>query len=162
LCQQLPYSHHSFLESFKDKDIPTEFARRESLAREEFNKSLASERKNRPKASLGGLFANSFGLKGQNMGGMTFDNETTVAQGLQEGKMLSDQIRERGQREYERLEAEIRKNGEKWLRDMEEEEKRLMESSMKDMKKSWFGGQGGQGPMDASAAAAAATAGAAK
>lgn len=67
----------------------------------------------------------------------------TLGEGLSQGKMLSDLIRERGQREYARLEEEIRKNGEKWLKEMEEEEKRLMESSMKDMKKGWFGGVAG-------------------
>ena len=77
---------------------------------------------------------------------MTLDNETSVAEGLSQGKMLSDQIRERGQREYERLEREIQLNGAKWLKEMEEEEKRMMESSMKDMRNSWFGGiTGGNG-----------------
>jgi len=127
------------IESFKDKDIPTEFARRESVAREKFNAQLEQEKSSRPRRSLGGLLNNALGMKPQ-PGGMTFDNETSVAEGLSQGKMLSDQIRERGQREYMRLEEEIRKNGEKWLRDMEEEEKKLMESSMKDMRKSWFGG----------------------
>lgn len=70
---------------------------------------------------------------------MTLDNETSVAEGLAQGKMLSDQIRERGQREYERLENEIRTNGAKWLKEMEEEEKKFMESNMKEMKGSWFG-----------------------
>lgn len=127
------------LESFAGKDIPVEFARRESLAREKFNEQLEKEKSSRPRRSLGGLLNNALGMKAQ-PGGMTFDNETTVAEGLSQGKMLSDQIRERGQREYMRLEEEIRKNGEKWLKDMEEEEKKLMESSMKDMRKSWFGG----------------------
>jgi len=127
------------IESFKDKDIPAEFARRESIAREQFNAQLAKEQGSRPKKSLGGLFNSVLGMKPQG-GGMSLDNETSVAEGLREGKMLSDQIRERGQREYMRLEEEIRKNGEKWLKEMEEEEKRLMESSMKDMRKSWFGG----------------------
>ena len=74
---------------------------------------------------------------------MTLDNETTVAEGLAQGKMLSDQIRERGQREYERLDREIRTNGAKWLQEMEEEEKKFMEGQMKEMRSSWFGGFGG-------------------
>jgi len=127
------------IESFRDKDIPAEFARRESITREQFNAQLAKEKSSRPKKSLGGLFNSALGMKSQG-GGMSLDNETSVAEGLREGNMLSDQIRERGQREYMRLEEEIRKNGEKWLKEMEEEEKRLMESSMKDMRKSWFGG----------------------
>ena len=130
------------IESFKDKDIPAEFARREAVAREQFNAQLEKEKDGRGRRSLGGLLNSALGMKPQ-AGGMTFDNETTVAEGLKQGKMLSDQIRERGQREYMRLEEEIRKNGEKWLKDMEEEEKKLMESSMKDMRKSWFGGSSG-------------------
>lgn len=41
--------------------------------------------------------------------------------------MLSDQIREQGQKQYEFLEKQIRENGEKWLREEEEEQKKLME-----------------------------------
>lgn len=132
------------LESFKDKDIPVEFARREAVAREAFNKQLAEDKSRRPKKSIGGLLSNALGVKGGPQGGqMMLDDQTSLAEGLSQGKMLSDLIRERGQREYERLENEIRTNGAKWLKDMEEEEKRFMESSMKDMRKSWFGGFGG-------------------
>lgn len=126
------------IESFSGTDIPVEFARRESEARKVFNEQLESERGRRPKKSLGGLFNNALGIKPQ-PGGMSLDNETTVAEGLSQGKMLSDQIRERGQREYERLEAEIQKNGAKWLKEMEDEEKKFMENMNKEMKSSWFG-----------------------
>lgn len=122
------------LESFKDTDIPAEFARRESIARQKFQEQLDGEK--RPKRSLGGLLQGTLGLKtppGAN-------GEEGVSEGLAKGKMLSDQIRERGQREYERLEKEIQTNGAKWLKDMEEEEKKFMESSMKDMRRNWFGG----------------------
>lgn len=53
--------------------------------------------------------------------------------------MLSDQIREQGQKQYEFLEKQIRENGEKWLKEEEEEQKKLMDAQMKDMKKGWFG-----------------------
>lgn len=126
------------LTSFANTDIPTEFSLRESKAREAFQAQLAAESSKRPSRSLGGLFNKALGIKPQ-PGGLSLDNETTVAEGLSQGKMLSDQIRERGQREYQRLEAEIQKNGEKWLKEMEEEEKKFMENMSKDMKKSWFG-----------------------
>lgn len=126
------------LESFAGSDIPQEFAAREAKAREAFQKQLAEEQTRRPQRSIGGLFNKALGIKAQ-PGGLSLDNETTVAEGLAQGKMLSDQIRERGQREYQRLEAEIQKNGEKWLKEMEEEEKKFMENMSKDMKKSWFG-----------------------
>ncbi|KAL1297550.1 hypothetical protein AAFC00_006119 [Neodothiora populina] len=133
------------IESFKGKDIPIEFARRESLAREAFHKQLAEEAARKPKKSLGGLLNKALGIKAA-PGGMTLDNETTVAEGLAQGKMLSDQIRERGQREYERLDREIRVNGAKWLKEMEEEEKKFMEGQMKEMRSSWFGFGGGPKP----------------
>lgn len=126
------------LESFSGSDIPQEFAAREAKAREAFQKQLAEEQSRRPQRSIGGLLNKALGIKAQ-PGGLSLDNETTVAEGLSQGKMLSDQIRERGQREYQRLEAEIQKNGEKWLKEMEEEEKKFMENMSKDMKKSWFG-----------------------
>ena len=87
----------------------------------------------------------------------------SVAEGLREGKMLSDQIREQGQkqkvctpilleklwangrdRRYEFLEKQIREHGEQWLREEEEEQKKMMEAQMRDMKQkgfSWFGGK---------------------
>jgi hypothetical protein len=37
------------------------------------------------------------------------------SEGLAQGKMLWDQIRERGQKNYEMIESEIRLNGEKWV-----------------------------------------------
>ncbi|KAK5017045.1 mitochondrial inner membrane protein required for protein import [Cryomyces antarcticus] len=133
------------LESFKDKDIPAEFAAREAKAREAFNKQLAEEKAKRPKRSLGSLFGNALGIKAQpGMGSLTLDGETSAAQGFEEGKMLSDQIRERGQREYERMEKEIRENGAKWLAEMAAEEKKAQEEGMKSMRAGlmggWFGG----------------------
>ncbi|KAF2224828.1 hypothetical protein BDZ85DRAFT_214500 [Elsinoe ampelina] len=140
------------IDSFKDKDIPTEFARRESIAREEFQKQYAIQSGGKPRASIGGLLSSALGVKpmpapGSLVLGGPEGPGQTVSEGLAQGKMLSDQIRERGQREYMRIEEEIRKNGEKWLKEIEEEEKRQIESSMKDMKKGWFGGlMGGGGP----------------
>jgi import inner membrane translocase subunit TIM50 len=146
------------LSSFAGTDIPTEFAARERKAREAFQAQLADEATRRPRRSIGGLLNTALGIKAQ-PGGLSFDNETSVAEGLSQGKMLSDQIRERGQREYQRLEAEIQKNGEKWLKEMEEEEKKFMENMSKDMKKSWFSwGSGGGGASTPPASDATATA----
>lgn len=57
------------LKSFEGKHIPTEFARRESIARAEFNKQLEAERKKHPHKGKSGVAAlgSLFGLKPQNM-----------------------------------------------------------------------------------------------
>ncbi|MCJ1353668.1 MAG: mitochondrial inner membrane protein required for protein import [Icmadophila ericetorum] len=124
------------LKSFEGKHIPTEFAAREAIAREKFEAQLAAERAKRPKHSGIGMLGSALGLnKGMGTGGMMLDGaETTLAEGFEQGKMLSDQIRERGQRQYEIVEREIRENGEKWLKDMAAEEKKLQEESIKGMK----------------------------
>jgi mitochondrial import inner membrane translocase subunit TIM50 len=127
------------LKSFEGKDIPAEFALREAKAREAFNKALAEEQAKKPKHSAGGWLMGALGLKDQSHGMVVGD--VSVTEGFKQGKMLSDQIRERGQANYEAMEKEIRENGEKWLKEMQEEEKRLMEEQMKSMKKgamSWF------------------------
>ncbi|KAF2764428.1 HAD-like protein [Teratosphaeria nubilosa] len=133
------------LKSFEGKDIAVEFARRESEARKEFNRQLAEEQKKRPRFSIGSL-AGSLGVSSGGMGGgMVLADGQSVAEGLRQGKMLPDQIREQGQKQYEHLEKQIREHGAQWLKEEEEEQKRLMEASMRDMKKgafSWFGGGG--------------------
>lgn len=134
------------LKSFEGQSIPEEFARREALAREKFQKQLAEERHRRPKFSLGSI-AGGLGVKGGSSmgGGMVLADGQSVAEGLAQGKMLSDQIREQGQKQYEFLEKQIRENGEQWLKEEAEEMRKAQESQMKDMKKSafsWFGGGG--------------------
>jgi import inner membrane translocase subunit TIM50 len=130
------------LKSFENTDIPEEFARREGIARAKFNAGLAAENERRPKRSLGSLVG-SFGLGSPaGAGGMVTADGKSVSEGFKEGKMLSDQIREQGQKQYEYIEAQIREHGAQWLKEEEEEQKRLMEAQMKDMKKStfsWFG-----------------------
>ncbi|KAH7110310.1 hypothetical protein B0J11DRAFT_544404 [Dendryphion nanum] len=131
------------LKSFEGKDIPTEFARREAIAREEFNKELAESNKHKPKHSAGGWVMGALGMKPQRMEGVGF------AEGYEQGKMLSDQIRERGQKQYEIMDKEIRENGEMWLKQMAEEEKKFQEEQMKSMKSGMFGflgSSGGQPP----------------
>jgi mitochondrial import inner membrane translocase subunit TIM50 len=134
------------LESFKGTSIPEEFARREAIAREEFNKQLANERSNRPRRSLGSL-SDALGMKSNPAaaGGLVLADGQSVAEGLKKGKMLSDQIREQGQKQYEFLEKQIREHGEQWLKEEEEELKKMADAQMRDMKKgafSWFGGSG--------------------
>jgi len=131
------------LDSFRGKSIPEEFARREALAREEFNRQLATERRRAPKFSLGSI-AGGLGVSGKGMGGgMVLADGQSVAEGLREGKMLSDQIREQGQKQYMHLEQQIREHGEQWLREEKEEQQKAMDASMKEMKQGalgWFGG----------------------
>jgi import inner membrane translocase subunit TIM50 len=65
---------------------------------------------------------------------MTFDGAHSVAEGLAEGKMLADQIRESGIKRYQELEKEIRENGAKWLKEEAELEKKMQQEQMKSMK----------------------------
>ncbi|KAI9826991.1 MAG: hypothetical protein M1819_007085 [Sarea resinae] len=132
------------LESFKDAHIPTEFARREAIARENFEKQMAEERAKRPKRSMGGLVGSLLGIKppGAGIDGM----EQTPAEAFEQGKMLQDQIRERGQKQYEILEREIRENGEKWLKEMAAEEEKAKEEQMKGVKQTFAGVFGGPPP----------------
>jgi import inner membrane translocase subunit TIM50 len=78
-------------------------------------------------------------------GGMVLGDGTSVSEGRREGKRLSDQIREQGQKQYEFIEKQIREHGAQWLKEEEEEMKKLQDAQMKDMKKgafSWFPGGG--------------------
>lgn len=132
------------LKSFEGKHIPTEFARREGIARAEFNKRLEAERKKHPSkgksgmAFLGGLL----GLKPQNMSLLVSpEGEINPAEALAQGKMLQDIARERGQRNYEETEKMIRENGEKWLKEdaaLQEAAQKEAMNSMKSSFTSWF------------------------
>lgn len=131
------------LKSFEGQDIPTEFLRRENLARERFRAELAAQKSKSPRFSLGGMLGGSLGIKADKAGGMVLADGQSVSEGLAQGKMLSDQIREQGQKQYEHLEAQIREHGQQWLKEEEEEQKKLMDAQMKEMKgsaMSWFSG----------------------
>jgi mitochondrial import inner membrane translocase subunit TIM50 len=126
------------LEGFQGKHIPTEFARREALARAEFEKQLADDRAKRPRRSAPGLVASMLGMKPAGV-----DGEYTAAEGFERGKMIQDQARERGQKQYEALQKELKENGEKWLAEMKAEESKAQEEAMKGMRTSLgsiFGG----------------------
>ncbi|KAL2814539.1 HAD-like domain-containing protein [Aspergillus cavernicola] len=126
------------IKSFEGQNIPVEFSKREKAMRERFEKELEEEQKKRPRKSVGSL-ASAFGLKSAR----TMDGEQSPSQGLQEGKMLWDQIRERGQKNYEMIDKEIKENGEKWLAEMAAEEEKLRLEQMESMKGSLTGFLGG-------------------
>lgn len=132
------------LKSFEGKHIPTEFARREAIARAEFNKKLEEERRKHPNrgtgksgmAALGGLF----GLKPQNMSVLVVpEGEVTPAEAFAQGKMLQDLARERGQKNYEEIEKMVRENGEKWLKEEAALQEAAQKEAMNSMKSSFSG-----------------------
>lgn len=125
------------IKSFDGKHIPTEYARRENLLREEFNKELAAKKSGKSSFNIGSLISGALGMKPQ--GGMAMDDGKSVAEGLAEGKMLQDQIRERGMRNYEAMEKEIREKGDMWLKEEKEFEAKMQADQMKSMKTNFFG-----------------------
>ena len=131
------------LKSFEGKHIPTEFAAREAQARERFQAQLAAERAKKPKRSGVGLLGSALGIKAMPGAIDPMTGEAvSFSEGFDQGKMLQDQVRERGQKQYELLEREIRENGAKWLEEMKAEEKKMNEEAMNGMKAgfmSWFG-----------------------
>ncbi|KIW99812.1 uncharacterized protein Z518_10740 [Rhinocladiella mackenziei CBS 650.93] len=117
------------LKSFEGTYIPAEFDRRIKLLRQKFEAQEAEKRKGRPKKTVPGL-TSMLGLKSQ-------DSDESMG----EGKMLWDQIRERGQKQYMEFEKKIKEEGEKWLAEKEAEEKRFQEEAMKNMRLGgWFSG----------------------
>lgn len=137
------------LKSFENKHIPSEFARREGLARAAFNKQLEAERRKHPNKGSSGMAAlgSLFGLKPQNMNLMVVpDGEINPADAFAQGKMLQDIARERGQRNYEEIEKMIRENGEKWLKEEAALQEQAQKEAMNSMKSSftgWFVPSGG-------------------
>lgn len=125
------------LKSFEGQHIPTEFARREAIARKEFNAKLDQQKSKRSKPSGFGALGSAFGLKSSNMS-MTVaaEGEQNPNEAFAQGKMLQDIARERGQRNYQLLEKEIRENGEKWLK----EEAAMMEKAQQEAMNSMFKG----------------------
>lgn len=121
------------LASFQNTHIPTEFAKRETALRERFNKQLADDRAKRGKRGLG-AFGSVIRPPGMMAGADGAEGMPNLVAGLEQGKMLHDQIREMGQMQYEKIEKEIRENGEKWLKEMAAEEKKAQEEQMKGMK----------------------------
>lgn len=129
------------LKSFEGKHIPSEFARREAIARAEFNKRLAAEGK-KPHQGKSGVAAlgSMFGLKSQNMSLLVApEGEINPVDAFAQGKMLQDIARERGQRNYEELEKMIREHGEKWLKDEAAQQEAMQKEAMTNMMSSFSG-----------------------
>ncbi|KAL2262060.1 hypothetical protein VTK26DRAFT_2587 [Humicola hyalothermophila] len=126
------------IKSFEGSHIPTEFARREAIARAEHNKRIQAA-----KASRGGgmnWLSSHLGLKPSNMSLMVApEGEEDPQEAFAKGKMIQDIARERGIRQYMMLEEEIRKNGEKWLKEEQEAMEKAQKEAMKSMKSSFFG-----------------------
>lgn len=115
------------IKSYEGTHIPTEFAKREALAREQFNKQLEADKAKRPRHGSGfGSLTSALGFKPSGPMG-----QPGMSDSLGQGKMLSDQLREQGKRNYEQLEKEIRENGAKWLEEMAKEEKKAQEEQIK-------------------------------
>ncbi|MCJ1251018.1 mitochondrial inner membrane protein required for protein import [Trapelia coarctata] len=131
------------LKSFEGKHIPTEFAAREAQARERFQAQLAADRAKKPRRSGVRLLGSALGIKAMPGAIDPMTGEAvSFSEGFDQGKMLQDQVRERGQKQYEILEREIRENGAKWLEEMKADEKKMNEEAMNGMKAgfmSWFG-----------------------
>lgn len=130
------------IKSFEGKHIPAEFARREGIARAEFNKRLEAERKKHPHKGKSGMAAlgSMFGLKPQNMSVLAVpEGEINPADAFAQGKMLQDIARERGQRNYEELEKMIREHGEKWLKEEAAAQEAMQKEAMNNMKSSFTG-----------------------
>ena len=128
------------LKSFKGKHIPSEFARREAIARAQFEKEFNARK---PKAPSGmGMLGSMLGLKPSNMSMMVVpEGEPNPSEAFAQGKMLQDIARERGQRNYEMMEKEIRENGEKWLKEEQQQMEKAQAEAMGAMKSSfssWF------------------------
>ncbi|KAH7122144.1 HAD-like domain-containing protein [Dactylonectria estremocensis] len=122
------------IKSFDGKHIPTEFARREAIARKEFHARQVN--KNSRHSSGVGALGSMLGLNPSNMSmTMSPEGEQNPSEAFAQGKMLQDIARERGQRNYELLEKEIRENGEKWLK----EEQEMMEKAQKEVMSSMMG-----------------------
>lgn len=131
------------IKSFDGTHIPTEYARREALLREQFNKQLAEQKKTKSSFNIGSLISSALGIKPQ--GGLVTEDGKSVSEGLAEGKMLQDQIRERGMKQYEALDKEIREKGEMWLKEEKELEAKMQADQMRSMKSNFFNIWGGQG-----------------
>ena len=126
------------MKSFEGKPIAEEFAAREAVARKKFEAQLAAEKSRRPKHSGVGFLGSALGIKNLN----EFPDGLNLVEGFEQGKMLQDQIRERGQKQYELIDKEIRENGEKFLKESAEEEEKAKNEQMRSMKQGltgWFG-----------------------
>jgi mitochondrial import inner membrane translocase subunit TIM50 len=127
------------LKAFKGKHIPTEFARREAIARAEFQKQMEAQKRKRPSGMS--ALGNMLGLKGNLSLMQPPEGELSPSEAFAQGKMLQDIVRERGQKNYEIMEQHIRENGEKWLKEAQQAQEQMQAEAMNSMKSSftsWF------------------------
>lgn len=131
------------LKSFSGKHIPTEFARREAIARKEFEKQrLAAMKSKQDKAQPSGVgwIGSLLGLKPSSMSMLVLpEGEQDPTEAFAQGKMIHDLARERGRRNYEALEKEIRENGEKWLKEEQALQEKAQQEAVSSMKSSFMG-----------------------
>lgn len=126
------------IKSFDGKHIPTEFARREAIARREFEARRLAEKSKHKHGSGVGALGNLLGMKNMSMM-VPAEGEVSPSEAFSQGKMLQDLARERGQRHYEMMDKEIRENGEKWLK----EEQIMMEKAQQEAMSSMMSSFGG-------------------
>jgi import inner membrane translocase subunit TIM50 len=125
------------LKAFEGKHIPTEFSRREAIARKEFNAQLAAKAKHSKPSGFGAL-TSALGLKSSNMSmTMAPEGEQNPNEAFAQGKMLQDIARERGQRHYEAMERDIKQHGETWLKEQKEAMDKVQKEAMENMFGSW-------------------------
>ncbi|KAL8940411.1 MAG: hypothetical protein Q9211_002276, partial [Gyalolechia sp. 1 TL-2023] len=79
------------LKAYSGTHIPTEYARREAIAREQMHKQFAEEnpRSKRKSWGGGGGFLNALGLGSTRM--MGADGEESLSEGFEKGKTFMDQ-----------------------------------------------------------------------
>ncbi len=138
-----PIDVRQALKSIEGKDIPTEYARREARLRAAHQADL-TEQKKKSKGSAGGMFMKSLGLDASRQDRMFGD--TSVTQGLAEGKMMIDIFREFHKKNYEYMDKEIRENGAQWLKDEEEAMKKEQEASAQSVRAGALGWLSGNAP----------------
>ena len=124
------------LKAFEGKHIPTEFARREAVARAEFQKQLKASKAS--KSSGVGFLGGMLGLKTSNMSMMVQpEGEQNPSEAYAQGKMIQDIARHTARKYDEALDADIRENGEKYLKEqqeaMEKQQQEAMDSMMGSM-----------------------------
>jgi len=129
------------LKSFEGKHIPTEFARREAIARREFQKQMAAEKGRggtKPPSGMG-MLGSALGLKPSSVNLLQADGEQNQSEAFAQGKMIQDLARERGQKNYEFLEKQIRENGDMWLKEEQALQEKMNKEAMNSMMSSFSG-----------------------
>lgn len=86
------------------------------------------------------MIGSALGIKADH--GPSIPGQISLSEGIAQGKMLHDLIREQGQKQYEAFEKQILDNQDQWLEEIKKDEERMREEGMKQVKQgvfSWFG-----------------------